>query len=86
MTWLKGNPKTPGSARAASVFLFCAAALALLVFPEGAAGGGFPGFAPAQVPAAEETVNYDDSEPLSAAGRDFGRFRRRKCLLRDGPQ
>ena len=36
--------------RAASALLFCAAALAAAVFPEGSAGGRGVGFAPGQVP------------------------------------
>ena len=60
MTWLRGKTETPGARRAASALLFCAAAAALALFPEGAAGGVLPGFAPAQVPAVGETPDYDD--------------------------
>ena len=60
MTWLRGKTEIPGVRRAASALLFCAAAAALAVFPEGAAGGVLPGFAPAQVPAVGETPDYDD--------------------------
>ena len=59
MTWLRGKTETPGVRRAASALLFCAAAAALALFPEGAAGGVLPGFAPAQVPAVGETPDYD---------------------------
>ena len=44
-------PRSRGRvSRAASALLFCAAALAALVFPEGSAGGRDVGFAPGQVP------------------------------------
>ena len=43
-----GKAETSSVRRAASALLFCAAALAALIVPEGAAGGVLPGFAPAQ--------------------------------------
>ena len=62
MVWLKNTAKTPGARRAASALLFCAAALALALFPEGAAGGAVPGAAPAQIDQEIRVTDYADPE------------------------
>ena len=49
--------------RAASALMFCAAAAALLVFPEGEAGSARSGFAPAQVPPVGETAPDEFRRP-----------------------
>ena len=54
-----GKVETSSVRRAASALLFCAAALAALIFPEGAAGGVLPGFAPAQTDMGA-LVDYND--------------------------
>ena len=62
MVWLKNTAKMPGARRAASALLFCAAALALALFPEGAAGGAVPGAAPAQIDQEIRVTDYADPE------------------------
>ena len=62
MLWLKGKAKILGARRAASALLFCAAALALALFPEGAAGGALPGAAPAQIDQEIRITDYADPE------------------------
>ena len=59
MSWLRGQAEKTDISRAASALLFCAAAAALLVFPEGASGGVLPGLAPAQLDKGALT-DYDD--------------------------
>ena len=62
MVWLKNTAKMSGARRAASALLFCAAALALALFPEGAAGGALPGAAPAQIDQEIRVTDYADPE------------------------
>ena len=62
MVWLKNTAKMSGARRAASALLFCAAALALALFPEGAAGGAVPGAAPAQIDQEIRVTDYADPE------------------------
>ena len=72
-------PRSRGRvSRAASALLFCAAALAALVFPEGSAGGAVAGFAPAQVPfdllliPGEDSPGVDPADPRFDGGELCG--------------
>ena len=65
-------PRSRGRvSRAASALLFCAAALAALVFPEGSAGGAVAGFAPAQVPFDLLLIPGEDSPGVDPADPRF---------------
>ena len=67
-------PRSRGIAtRAASALLFCAAALAALVFPEGAAGGRDVGFAPGQVPFDLLLIPGEDSPGVNPDDPRFDR-------------
>ena len=72
-------PRSRGRvSRAASALLFCAAALAALVFPEGSAGGRGVGFAPGQVPfdllliPGEDAPGVDPDDPRFDGGELCG--------------
>ena len=57
--------------RAASALLFCAAALAALIFPEGSAGGRGAGFAPGQVPFDLLLIPGEDAREVDPADSRF---------------